>query len=98
LSSFDPQNQPLDQRLGDFPSGRLNDPAKCLPRDAHPLGRLLLVEPLVVGQSQGLELIDLQYDFFEIPSRDTGWLEQGRAGRKSDSAATLWTGHRWGSY
>ncbi len=41
----------------------------------HPLGNLLLIQPFVVGQPQGLELIDGEDHLFEIPAGNSGRLE-----------------------
>ena len=56
-TSFDTESLALDEGLCNFFSSRFHDPAKRLPGDFHPVCRLLLVQPLEIGQSQRLELV-----------------------------------------
>ncbi len=57
FSSFDSQDLPLYKSLGYFLACRFHYPAKGLPGNAHPFGGLLLIQGLVIRQSEGLELV-----------------------------------------
>ena len=61
----------------DLPAGRLDDPAEGWPGDPHPFGGLLLVQPLVIGQPEGLEFVHGQDDLDQLSSGHSGRLEHG---------------------
>ena len=57
------------RRIGNFAVGGINDPTESCTGDAHLLGRLLLVEPVKVSQSQGLELIEGHNNLVQLNER-----------------------------
>jgi hypothetical protein len=50
----------VDQNIGNLPARGLDDSAEGLPRNVHPDSRLFLVQPLEVGQTDRLVLVEAQ--------------------------------------
>lgn len=93
LTPFDPQRHALHQCLGHLPSGLGHDPAESLARYVHPLGGLFLIQPLQIGESNRLYLIDPEDDLTESRYRHSGGLEQHAARGARYPTTTFWSWH-----
>jgi hypothetical protein len=64
-AAFDGESFCVDQGIGNFFVCRCESPPERLPRNFHLLRRLLLIQSLKVGQTDGLELINRQGDVLQ---------------------------------
>ena len=69
------QKSLLDESPSNDRSGAGEDAGKGRPRDAHPFGGRLLVQPLEISQTERLELVDAQSLNLELRGRPTDRLE-----------------------
>lgn len=65
LTPFNPEGQPLDQRLCDLLSCRFDDPAEGPPGNPHLVGRIVVVAPLKIDQPHRFKLVHAENDFFK---------------------------------
>jgi len=92
-AALDPERLAPDQGLGHLPACRLEDPSDRGPGDAHPLGGLLLVEPLEVGEAEGFEFVEGQHQLLEEPGVPSPGLEEGGGRGSIHAAAAGRAGH-----
>jgi hypothetical protein len=85
---------PLDQRLGDGPAGGGQHAREGRARHAHACCRLFLVQPLQIGQPQGLETVESQLDLLELGHRDALRLECALLEPAPDLSCADWACHR----
>jgi hypothetical protein len=78
----------LEQGAGDFVPRAFDKPAERLARDAHSLGGRLEVQTLLVGEPQGLQLVETKLNRLKLAARHTGRLERPD-GRLSGDEPTL---------
>jgi LysM repeat protein len=83
----------VDERLRDLPVRRRDDAAEGGARDTHAPRRLLLVEPLEVGEPQGLELVESHRDALGLAAAPAGRSEDRCRWLTSDQAAAMGSGH-----
>jgi len=90
---FDEQRLSVDQSVGNLLVCRFEDSAKRLTGNAHFLRRLGLIKPLEVGQADGLELIDGQYDLLQNRKGDPSGLVIVRLWQLRHASAMSWSRH-----
>jgi hypothetical protein len=73
----------------------LQDAPEGGPGYAHALRRLLLVEPLAVGQADGLELVEGELNLLELEARNAGGLEERDRGARANAAAGVRARHEY---
>lgn len=66
---------PFTEGLGHFSAGRGKKPLDGPPGDPHSLAGLLLGQPLVITESQDLQLISTELDLFQTEQRFAGGLK-----------------------
>jgi len=84
---------PFNDDLRDLGMGRMDDVAEGLSGNLHPLGRILLIEPFHVRQSDRFKFIDTQDDLLEFGHGDAARLEIGHTGLMRYETAFEGLGH-----
>jgi hypothetical protein len=88
-AAFQTERLAVNESIRHFPPGFLDDPRESRPRNLHLFRRLLLIQPLQVGQTQRFDLIESQRYLFESARRNTRRLEE--AGVRPESYMTQTT-------
>jgi hypothetical protein len=83
----------IDKGGGQPMAGSLDNPAERLPGNAHLRGGLPMVEARVIGQAEGLELVDGTGDFRQLVGGNARRFEEGDVGQGGDPPAVFWSGH-----
>jgi hypothetical protein len=76
LPSADEDGLAVDQSLSDFATTACKHPSDRLSRDAHGFGGLLMAETLQIHEPDGLQLVDSEFEAFEVSRRNARRLEQ----------------------
>lgn len=92
-AALDAEGLAVQQDVGRFAVGGLENAAECGSRDAQELGRLLLMKTFEIGQTDGFEFVQGHDDFVEPVAGDAGRLEKGGGGPAGDAAGAEGTGH-----
>jgi hypothetical protein len=93
-SPLDFERLTLDERLGNLAARDFDDPSERRAGNPHPFRSLILVEPLEVSQSDGLELIESHHHHFESTRRNSRRHEYRRSRCSRYATAAWWPGHR----
>jgi hypothetical protein len=72
----------------------LQNPPEGGARDIHLCGRLFLLITFEISQTDGLELIQRQYDALELRQRYSTGFEGACTRGHADESPLVWTGHR----
>jgi hypothetical protein len=94
FSTFDFKRLATHQGFGNLAMSRFDDSSESLPRNAHLLGGVLLIEPVEVRQSNGLEFIYGHRDNFQCPEGNSARLKEIAGGLAVDSSAAERSRHQ----
>ena len=76
-----------------FSTRPVEDSAECRSGDVHPQGGLFVIQPFVIGKTQGLQLVKMEIYLFQINERDASRLEISRPGLAGDTSAFFGSRH-----
>jgi hypothetical protein len=83
----------VNKGLGDLLMGRFQDTAEGLTGNAHLLGRLVLVQPLHIGQAYRLDLVKIQRYLLEHPHGDALGFIKAALGNMANPPTLFRSGH-----
>jgi hypothetical protein len=83
----------MKQRIRDSLVRILENPAEGGSRDIHLCCRLFLLIAFKIGQTNGLEFIQRQYDTLELRQRYSPGFEGARTRVRADVSLLVWAGH-----
>jgi len=90
---LDAKGESMHQRLRRFLMRPVDDAIKGLAGNAHALRRVLIVKPLAVGQSHGLQFIGGKSDLLDLAQRNPSGLKIIRGRIVFDSSGAGWPRH-----
>jgi len=93
ISALDPYSFSSYQRIRNLAPRRRQHPLESGTRYVHLLGALFLFQALDIFQAYSLDLVYCNYDFIQLPQRDTCRFEIDYAGYLGYAAAFHRSGH-----